>query len=143
MITCALAIVWLPMLVHAAAISTDASPLTQATVYYRNEAIAGWSVLTAILGAFLSATWRPPADIPVDVTLNAAWTKFMLGIAGGIGAFFYMLHAHNRLIVLHPLWVLGVSFVTPVAVQIAYPLLIDLWSKLLKALPIGKKGADQ
>lgn len=141
-ILCALAIIWLPALAYAVDTPTQ-SPLTQATVYYRNEVLAACSVLTVILGAYLSARWRPPLDIPVDVSLNSAATKFVLGIAGGIAAFFYTLHAHNQLTILHPVWVLGVSFVTPVAIQIAFPILIDVWSKILKMFPFKNKGADE
>ena len=141
-IACALAVVWLPALVYAVE-PLQQSPLTQATVYYRNEVLAAASVLTVILGAYLSARWRPPLDIPVDVSLNSAATKFTLGIAGGIAAFFYTLNAHNQLTVLHPVWVLGVSFVTPVAIQIAFPILIDVWSKILKMFPFKNKGADE
>ena len=138
MIVCALAIVWLPALAYAAN-----SPLTQATLYYKNEVIAGWSIATAILGAVLAAVWRPPTDLPIDTALNSPWAKFALGIAGGIGAFFYMLHAHNQLVVLHILWALGVSFVTPVAVQLAFPILTDLWLRFLKLLPINKGGSEE
>lgn len=138
-IVCTLAIVWLPILTHA---SASVSPLTQAAMFYSNEVIAACSLVTAILGAVIAAYWKPPTDLPVDLTLNSTGLKFTLGVAGGIAAFFYTVHTHNQLVILHPVWVLGVSSVTPIAMQVALPILVEVGSKVLKNLPWTKKETD-
>lgn len=138
-VICTFAIVWLPILTHA---SANVSPLTQAAMFYSNEVIAACSLVTALLGAVIAAYWKPPTDLPVDLTLNSTGLKFILGVAGGIAAFFYTVHTHNQLVVLHPVWVLGVSSVTPIAMQVALPVLVEVGSKVLKHLPWTKKETD-
>lgn len=120
-------------MVHAA------SPLTQASIYYSNEIITTACVVTAILGAYLAAYWKPPTDLANLLTMNSNLDKFLLAIAGGIVAFLYALHTNNRLTVLHPVWVLCVAVITPVSVQIAFPSLTSVISQLLSKF-IGKKG---
>lgn len=133
-------LVLLPMLfltistmVHAA------SPLTTAAIYYSNEVITVACVFTAVLGAYLAAFWKPPTDVADLLTMNSSLNKFLLGIAGGVVAFLYVLHTNNRLTVLHPAWVLCVAVITPVAVQVAFPYIAEVVLQTLSKF-FGKKG---
>lgn len=116
-----------------------ASPLTTASIYYSNELITIACVLTAVLGAYLAAYWKPPADIADLLTMNSNLNKFLFGIFGGVAAFLYVLHTNNRLTVLHPVWVMCVAVITPVAVQVAFPYVTELVLQTLSKF-FGKKG---
>lgn len=122
---------WFPALCLAAEIVAPDSPITAATKYYSNEVIVAASVITSLLGSALVAlVWQPPQDLSIPINLTGKWARFIAGLAGGIAAFFYLLHTSNKLILLQPVWVLGVSFVTPIALQVAYPSLVDILSKI-------------
>lgn len=114
------------------------SPLTTSVMFYKNETLVAASALTAVLGAYLAAYWKPPTDLAAMVSMNSTLNKFLLGLAGGITAFFYILHLDNRLTVLHPAWVMCVAMITPVAVQIAFPMLVDVVYSVISKF-FGKK----
>lgn len=120
-------------------VANAASPLTTASIYYSNEIITAACVLTAVLGAYLAAYWKPPTDLAELLTMNSNLNKFLLGIAGGVVSFLYVLHTNNRLTVLHPAWVLCVAIITPVATQVAFPYLAEVVSQTLSKF-FGKKG---
>lgn len=132
---------WFPALSLAAeALLPVKSPLTQAVMFYSNEVLVGLSIFTAILGSFLVATvWHPPQDVNIPLNLQSSFAKFLTGLAGGIGAFFYIMHTNSKLEVLQPVWVLGVSFVTPITLQVAFPSLVSVLSKVPELLGRSKE----
>jgi len=132
------AVVWLPVarVVHAAVQTVPIeevhrSALTTATIYYQNEVILAVSIFTMLLGAWLAAYWKPPAELEAYIKRNTTFVNIAAGIAGGIVAFLYMLHTTQKLTVLHPVWVFGISFATPLALQVAAPILVRVLSKYL------------
>lgn len=131
LIFCVLSIVWLPALAATELVGT--SPLTNLSVFYRNELIVGASVAMLILGSAVTAAWNPPIDIDIRDRLTHGGVKFALGLGGGFSAFLYVLEQQNQLTVLHPVWVLGVSFVTPIAIQVAFPSIISKGIAILDA----------
>lgn len=128
-----LILIWLPALAFAESTMGVATPLTTMTQYYRNELIVGASVFMLLLGSAITAAWNPPVDIEINERLTSAALKFALGLAGGFSAFLYVLEQHAKLTLLHPVWVFGVSFVTPVAIQVAFPIAIKRGSDMLGA----------
>lgn len=141
------AVIWLPVarIVHAAVQSVPVeqahqSALTTATIYYQNEVILAVSVITMLIGAWLAAYWKPPIELEVYTKRNTTLVNIMTGVAGGIVAFLYMLHTTQKLTVLHPVWVFGISFATPLALQVAAPILVRLLSKYLNKFFGGSGG---
>lgn len=125
------ALAWLPMSKVFAADSAT-TPFVSAISMYRAEVIIIASFLLLVLGAFLSTRYEPPTDVPSGSRMDLA-TKFLFAIAGGVVAFIYVLEEKQTLTVLHPVWVLGVSIVTPSFVQIAFPVIVKIWYKFVKA----------
>ena len=118
---CAATILWLPLLAYADASVAVASPLTSASIFYRNEILVVACLCTMILGAYISARWNPPDELTVLMKRNSPQVNALCSIAGGATAFLYVLHQYNSLTILHPAWVLGCSFATPLALQVAAP----------------------
>lgn len=135
---CAAAVLWLPLLAYAGSPAATASPLTSASIYYRNEILATACVVAMILGAYISARWNPPAELSALMQRNSSHVNAMCSIAGGAVAFLYVLHQYNSLTILHPAWVLGCSFATPLALQVAAPYAVQ---KAMKWLARG--GAEK
>ena len=126
-------LVWLPAMTYAAeAAGYVASPLTRNAIYYKNEYITILSTLTLFIGAFLATKVEPPADLVLKLQIKSAWARFWFGFAGGLVAYLYMLDRNNALILLHPAYVFGVSLVSPLAVQIAYPFILGAYQRILK-----------
>lgn len=124
------AFMWLP--VHAATqAAAQQSALTSATIYYQNEVILATSAVTMLFGAWLAAYWKPPIELEAYIKRNTTVVNIAAGIAGGICAFLYMLHTSQKLTVLHPVWVFGISFATPLALQVAAPIVVRVLSKYL------------
>lgn len=123
---------WFPTLCFAAEVVETRSPLTIAVMFYSNEVLVVLSIITSLIGAMLVAVvWSPPQDLNTPLNLESKWARFLAGVAGGIAAFFYIMHtSENKLVILQPLWVLGVSFVSPIALQVAYPSMVDVLSRL-------------
>lgn len=126
------AIVWLPFSSALAETAPTQTPFVAAITMYRIEVIIAASLLTLILGAVLSTRYEPPIDVPTGSRMNST-TTFLFAIAGGIAAFTYGLEQEKALTLLHPLWVLGVSIVTPAFVQVAFPVIVRIWYKFVKA----------
>lgn len=128
------AIIWLPFTsaVAETAATTHSTPFVAAITMYRVESIIVASIGTLILGAVLSTRYEPPIDVPSGNRMNST-TTFLFAIAGGIAAFTYGLEQEKNLTILHPLWVLGVSIVTPAFVQVAFPVIVRIWYKFVKA----------
>lgn len=126
-------LVWLPAMTYAAeAAGYVASPLTRNAIYYKNEYITILSTFALIIGAFLATKVEPPADLVLKLQIKSSWSRFWFGIAGGLISYLYMLDRNNALILLHPAYVFGVSLVSPLAVQIAYPFILGAYQRILK-----------
>ena len=135
---CAVALAWLPLLAFADV--ANASPFTEASIFYRNELLVAACVLAAILGAFISASWNPPDDLAALMKRNTPKVNALCSMAGSGAAFLYVLHHYNSLTVLHPVWVLGCSFATPLALQVAAPYAVQ---KGIKWLGRGDMNHDK
>lgn len=127
---CALSVAWLPLMANAAVTNTQ-SPLTQASIFYRNEVLTVLCVLTMLLGAYISSKWNPPQELAQLMRRNSPSTNAVCSMAGGAAAFLYVLNQYNSLTILHPVWVLGCSFATPLTLQVAAPVCVQLLSKYL------------
>lgn len=127
---CAAAITWLPLLAYADAVPPT-SPLTAASIFYRNELLIIACVMTMLLGAYLAVRWNPPTSLASLMRRNSATVNAWSSVGGGCSAFLYVLHHYNSLTILHPVWVLGCGFATPIALQVAAPSLFQLLSKWL------------
>ena len=138
------AVTWLPIakLVHATTTTNHQSALPAATISYQNEVILAISAVTMMIGAWLAAYWKPPVELEALLKRNTVVVNIVAGAAGGIVAFLYMLNAEQRPTILHPVWVFGISFATPLALQVAAPILVRLFSKHLNKI-FGGTGADQ
>lgn len=134
------AIMWLPFTSALAETASVQTPFVAAITMYRVEVIIVASIGTLILGAVLSTRYEPPIDVPSGNRMNST-TTFLFAIAGGIAAFTYGLAQEKNLTILHPLWVLGVSIVTPAFVQVAFPVIVRIWYKFVKAKE-GSTGND-
>lgn len=126
---CAFTLLWLPLITNAAAIAQ--SPLTQATVFYRNEVLVTLCVCAMLFGAYIAAKWNPPQELAELMRRNSPSTNAVTSIAGGAAAFLYVLNQYSALTILHPVWVLGCSFATPLTLQVAAPFGVQLLSKYL------------
>lgn len=127
------ALTWLPVTSALAEPSgAQVTPFISAITMYRVEAIIIASIFTLVLGALLSTRYEPPIDVPSTSRMDTL-TTFLFAIAGGVGAFIYGLEQEKTLTVLHPLWVLGVSIVTPSFVQVAFPVIVKIWYKFVKS----------
>lgn len=128
---CAAMIVWLPLATYAG-VATAQSPFTSASIFYRNELLVAACVATTILGAYISASWNPPEDLAALMKRNTPTTNAVCSVAGSAAAFLYVLHHYQSLSILHPVWVLGCSFATPLALQVAAPYAVQLGIKWLE-----------
>lgn len=137
---CAVAVLWLPLLAYAGVANAAASPLTSASIFYRNELLVVACIATMALGAYISARWNPPDELVALMKRNSPQVNAMCSIAGGTVAFLYVLHQYNSLTILHPVWVLGCSFATPLALQVAAPYAVQ---KAVKWLARGGAENDK
>lgn len=128
----AVAIMWLPFTSALAESGQAPTPFVAAITMYRVEVIIVASLATLLLGAVLATRYEPPIDVPAGSRMNST-TTFLFAISGGIAAFIYGLEQEKALTLLHPLWVLGVSIVTPAFVQVAFPLIVRIWYKFIKS----------
>ena len=129
---CAAAITWLPLLAYADAVPPT-SPLTSASIYYRNELLVIACAMTLLLGAYISAVWNPPEELAALMKRNSPHTNAWCSVGGGTTAFLYVLNQYNALTILHPAWVLGCSFATPLALQVGAPYAIQLGVRIALA----------
>lgn len=125
---CAATVLWLPLLAYAGSAAVH-SPLTAASIYYRNELLVVACFFTLGLGAYLAARWNPPVTLAALMRRNSTTVNIWTSIGGGVSAFLYVLHNYNSLTLLHPVWVLGCGFATPIALQVAAPSVFQLLSK--------------
>lgn len=132
------AIVWLPFTKAVAdtVITSPQTPFMTAIFIYKSEALIAASFVMLILGSLLSLRYQPPIDVPAATRMDKV-TTFLFALTGGIAAFIYVLEQKQSLIILHPLWVLGVSIVTPSFIQVAFPIIIKIWYRFWK----GKEGS--
>lgn len=122
---------WLPFTQALAQISGDKTPMVAVVTIYKAEVIIVACVFMLALGSILSLRYEPPSDVPQGSRMDKL-TRFLFSIAGGIVAFIYILEQKQSLTLLHPVWVLGVSIVTPSFVQIAFPIIVSMWYKFVK-----------
>lgn len=127
---CFVAVAWLPLLAFAGSTAVQ-SPLTEASIYYRNELLLVACFFTLGLGAYLAARWNPPVTLAALMRRNSTSVNAWTSVGGGVSAFLYVLHNYNSLTLFHPVWVLGCGFATPIALQVAAPTLFQLLSKWL------------
>lgn len=125
-------VAWLPFTQAMAESGQKRTTFMTAVSTYSSEAIIIASCFTLLLGSFLSTRYEPPVDVPVGNRMDTT-TKFFFSIGGGVAAFLYILDEKQMLTILHPLWVLGVSIVTPSFVQIAFPVIVRIWYKIIKS----------
>lgn len=130
---CAVALVWLPLMAYAGvAVSTPQSPFTSASIFYRNELLVAACIVASIMGAYISASWNPPDELAALMKRNTPKINALCSVAGSGAAFLYVLHHYNSLTILHPVWVLGCSFATPLALQVAAPYAVQQGVKWLE-----------
>lgn len=133
-----IALTWLPVTyAFAGDVASTQTPFVAAITMYRAEALILASLFTLVMGALLATRYEPPIDVPSGSRMDTL-TRFLFAIAGGITAFIYGLEYGKTLTVLHPLWVLGVSIVTPAFVQVAFPVIVRIWYKFVKS----KEGSE-
>ena len=130
---CAAAVLWLPLMAYAGAEAAAHSPLTSASIYYRNELLVIACVMTMLLGAYISAVWNPPQELAALMKRNSPHTNAWCSVGGGTTAFLYVLNQYNALTILHPAWVLGCSFATPLALQVGAPYAIQIGVRIALA----------
>lgn len=124
-------VIWLPTLTLAADVTVRRSALTDSAIVYQNELIIAASLLTAALGTWLAVHWNPPDELAALVRRNTKVVNAISAITGAVAAFIYMLHHEQKLTILHPLWVLGMSFATPLTLQVAIPIGVQVLSEYL------------
>ena len=124
------ALLWLPF-TRALAQDSSNTPFISAIVTYKGEVIIIGCLAALAVGSLLAVKYNPPLDVPESSRMDRT-TRFFFGISGGVAAFLYVLDEKQMLTLLHPLWVLGVSIVTPSFFQIAFPVIVRVWYRFVK-----------
>lgn len=132
------AMLWLPFSSAFASQAAQNTPFVSAITMYKAEALILASLFMLALGVVAAMRYEPPIDVPESIRMDIT-TKFLFAVAGGIAAFIYVLDQQKTLTILHPVWVFGVSVVTPSFVQVAFPIVVKVWYKFVKS----KSGDSQ
>lgn len=104
---------------------------TNFILLYKNEVLVIACLVAIVLGALAAYYYTPPSDV---TTSNNPILKVTLALAGGFCAFFWVLDQHGSVVTLHPVWVFGVTFISPIAMQLVVPVLLEKWQNLLAKL---------
>lgn len=135
-------VLWLPVLTYAADKPPSGSPFMSAVTLYQSELILSSSIVTAVVGAWLAAHWNPPEELEPLIKRNSKTVNVVSSLCGAFAAFVYMLHQEQKLIILHPLWVLGISFATPLTLQVAIPVAFQVLSDYISRYKSNRGGQD-
>jgi len=93
--------------------------LEQIAQSHTTSLIIGACIVFWLMGSIIGALYPTPDDLKsIEISIGL---RLLICLAGGLGAFLWVLNGDGALNLLTPLWVGGVAFVAPHLIQLVQP----------------------